>query len=679
MTLAVHHTLRKALRALNPVWVWFTGLPLGDGVSRTNATWMERSHGPRPVLHPSGRAIWWHHLPRLHRAGIRTGSTFAFLGVLAGLVAATFATLVILAVLTAAGLVLGAWHAWYRIRNWRHERHYVKPLEGTLVRKIPIPPDSIEVKRDGDVVKSVAIQWPAETEIGTAEKQEILQAVTTRLAIEAPDASWQLRGRNRSVVFKQSEPVRPYTEWNDDFAAAINAAASNELVFGVGKRDAIVTAKYSDSPHLCIPGGSGGGKALALDTRVPTPSGWTTMGDITPGDLVYDETGTPVRVLGATEVMHGRRCYEVQFSDGSVVVADAGHQWLTEDAAARKAFGRAKNPPATCPTRIMTTEVMAASLRARRTCKNDETNYSVRVAEPLQCPEADLPIAPYTFGAWLGDGTSKNSSFTCADEEILDRIRQDGYSVTPQGGSYHYQISNAPEREHRVSLGRALVKDIGVTRAAAHVGVGAHAMTGASPGWSGSRRVLSTADPETPALGRYQTLHEILRDLGVLRNKHIPEAYLRASEEQRRALLAGLLDTDGYCAADGGVAFYSTVERLARDVHHLVATLGYKPTLRSKPATLYGKGCGTVWTVTFTPGDTVFHLPRKVARQSVKVRPTAGRRYITDIRPVPSVPVRCIEVDGPSHLYLVGETCIPTHNSGLAAFLLLQELMRGSP
>ena len=260
-TLAVHHTLRKVLRALNPAYLWFTGLPLGDGVSRTNATWTMRSRGPRPVLHNTGHAIWWHHLPRLHRAGIRTGSTVAFLGVLVGLVAATFATLVILATLTTAGLVLGTWHTWCRIRNWKHQRHYVKPLRGTLVRKIAISPVSIDVKRDKDVVKSVAIEWPAETEIGTTEKQEVLQAVTTRLAIEAPDASWQLRGRNRSVVFKQSEPVRPFAEWNDDFAAAVKRAALNELVFGLGKRDAMVTAKYSDSPHLAIPGGSGGGKS----------------------------------------------------------------------------------------------------------------------------------------------------------------------------------------------------------------------------------------------------------------------------------------------------------------------------------------------------------------------------------------------------------------------------------
>src|SRR5438445_5114391 len=42
------------------------------------------------------------------------------------------------------------------------------------------------------------------------------------------------------------------------------------------------------------------GKALALDTPVPTPSGWTTMGDVAVGEFVFDEEGRPTRVVAAT-------------------------------------------------------------------------------------------------------------------------------------------------------------------------------------------------------------------------------------------------------------------------------------------------------------------------------------------------------------------------------------------
>ncbi|MGH3960924.1 replicative DNA helicase [Mycobacterium sp.] len=73
----------------------------------------------------------------------------------------------------------------------------------------------------------------------------------------------------------------------------------------------------------------GVGKALALDTPLPTPAGWTTMGDVADGDALLDADGQPTRVLAATDVMLGRPCYEVEFSDGTVIVADAAHQWPT--------------------------------------------------------------------------------------------------------------------------------------------------------------------------------------------------------------------------------------------------------------------------------------------------------------------------------------------------------------
>jgi len=82
------------------------------------------------------------------------------------------------------------------------------------------------------------------------------------------------------------------------------------------------------------------GKALALDTPIPTPTGWTTMGALAEGDWVLDEHGAPCRVTFATEVMEGRPCYRMTFSDGETVIADAEHRWLTWDRCARKNVAR---------------------------------------------------------------------------------------------------------------------------------------------------------------------------------------------------------------------------------------------------------------------------------------------------------------------------------------------------
>lgn len=246
--------------AVTLLWRWLSGAAL-DGRLRTNATWTMPSRGPRPVLTQTGHAVRWHHMPRMHRAGIRTGTTLLLLLIAWGLLAAFWVTVILLAAATTAGLAAVTWHVVHRVRTWSHERHYVRPLERTLTAAIGATPVSIEIEREDDTVKSVAIEWAPDTEIRAEQKQAALDAVTTRLALEAPDNAWQLKGRNRSVVFTQSEPPPSYVEWNDRLAAAVRQAASNELVFGIGKRDAINSAKYSQSPHLMIPGESGGGKS----------------------------------------------------------------------------------------------------------------------------------------------------------------------------------------------------------------------------------------------------------------------------------------------------------------------------------------------------------------------------------------------------------------------------------
>jgi hypothetical protein len=207
-------------------------------------------------------ALRWHHLPRWGRSGIALAVT----AVVYGLLAQRAVTLSLLAVLAFAALAAGAWQCAYFIRGWRHERHYVRPLERTLVHKIRQVPESVEVdvshdKDTGAVeVKSVRVEWPPDAEIGTDEQRLVLDAVTARLPIDAPEQAWNLKGRQRLAVFTPSEPPPFPVSW-EDVAQAVARLAANELLFGIGKHGAIIKAAYSDSPHLMIPGGSGGGKS----------------------------------------------------------------------------------------------------------------------------------------------------------------------------------------------------------------------------------------------------------------------------------------------------------------------------------------------------------------------------------------------------------------------------------
>ena len=157
------------------------------------------------------------------------------------------------------------------------------------------------------------------------------------------------------------------------------------------------------------------GKALATDTPVPTPAGWRTMGDLRVGDEVFGADGFPCPVVAATEVMLGRPCFEVMFSDGQSVTADASHLWVTTTKRVRK---HGRGGPA-----AITTQDISASLR-----HGDEVNHHIGLAAAVRYANADLPIDPYVLGVWLGDGTSTSVEITsgCGDEQVLDEIRAAG-------------------------------------------------------------------------------------------------------------------------------------------------------------------------------------------------------------------------------------------------------------
>ncbi len=128
------------------------------------------------------------------------------------------------------------------------------------------------------------------------------------------------------------------------------------------------------------------GKALALDTPLPTPTGWTTMGEVAAGDQVVGADGRATRVLAATEVMVGRPCYAVEFSDGAVLIADADHQWLTSDRGPAGGQPRAVGNGAPA---IRTTAELAATLR----CGDGRPRHLVDVTIPTPRRSPELAAA----------------------------------------------------------------------------------------------------------------------------------------------------------------------------------------------------------------------------------------------------------------------------------------------
>ena len=165
------------------------------------------------------------------------------------------------------------------------------------------------------------------------------------------------------------------------------------------------------------------------------------------------------------------------------------------------------------------------------------------------------------------------------------------------------------------------------------------------------------------------------------RDKAILPVYLRASEDQRWELLQGLMDSDGCIGTSKSQSIYvSTIRQLAETVRELLWSLGIKNAMTTPPSLRYGMPTGeTLYTIRFTTFEDqpTSRLQRKAERKRERVKETRSCfHYIQDIEPLPySVPMRCIQVDSPSRLYLAGKSFVPTHNSELGAALALNMLV----
>lgn len=350
------------------------------------------------------------------------------------------------------------------------------------------------------------------------------------------------------------------------------------------------------------------GKALALDTPLPTPTGWTTMGDVQPGDWLLTEEGKPVRVTAISPV-ETRRCSRVVFRDGSTIIASDDHLWSVLDLCHRRRLV-ADWRNHWDDTRVKTTAEMAAEATT-----GGQPRWRIPTSQPLVGSEQwPMDVDPYTFGAWLGDGTTVRA-------ELTVHVNDAAFMCVATGGR------EMPGRTDNVRLVRF------------------------------RERVYS----DCPS-----------RHLGG--QKRIPQAALRASIPERLALLQGLMDTDGNQSVYRAVEIAVCKEKLADDIAELVVSLGWVAFRSSRPAKLYGRTVGTAYRISFTPSVNPFRLPRKAdkwaSRAEVSTRAqwsARTQRTIMAFEPVPDQPVKCVVVDSPRRLYLAGRGMIPTHNSWTAA------------
>lgn len=339
------------------------------------------------------------------------------------------------------------------------------------------------------------------------------------------------------------------------------------------------------------------GKLLADDTPVLTTEGWKRHGDLDAGDMVFAPDGRAIKVLAA----HAKNntTHTVTMTDGSEFKCHFRHEWQVYD----RRFGK---------VRTLETQEMIGHLM-----NGNRYNFQLLQKEPLIGVEKELPVKPYTFGAWLGDGNNNIARINGdrKDHAIIEGIEADGYHVRTEY---------------------------------------THKTTG----------VVMTV---------FDSLREDLHKIGLCYNhrrveKYIPDEYLTASCEQRLELLAGLLDTDGSLRRKERRYDFTTADQKLRDgVLSLVSTFGWRCSLTERKPRRSSSGIEgkkTYWIISFNPTR---HIPCRLERKRLFEFSKPRRIAVKSI--VESEPVQgnCISVEG--GMYLAGEKLTPTHNTAFANFL----------
>lgn len=479
--------------------------------------------------------------------------------------------------------------------------------------------DGVVVRLSVDGKLRVLNRYPRSAERGILTKIKVdAQMATDNFLVPESGVLQFLDPRTHRLVDIRVE-VAP-TAWGSSATLRLQTNIWRDMTtlgFGSYNEERFRRALAEPYGVILATGPTGSGKSLALSTRIPTPTGYTTMGELREGDAVLGRDGKPCRVTHPFDVNPSPELYRVRFSDGQAIIADRHHQWLVSEHFFNPAIPLGESSGL---TRMSTGDLVNAG------AGQGGARYAVPIPMPLDLPHSDLPVEPYTLGAWLGDGHSA------------------GGRLTADPANAHVNSTGMSDQEHLLAFLRAA-------------------------------GVSATPSEGSPFLLNTSGLAPLLRGLDLINNKHVPLSYLRASHDQRLALLQGVMDTDGSIAENGTCSISLSDGKLAQGVLELIRSLGIKAAIHASPSGYRDEAgrkvdCKTRYRITFTTATTVFRLPRKAERVPDSVRETQRWLYITAIESVEPgsdayEPARCIMVDSDDHTYLCGEGYVVTSNSTL--------------
>lgn len=363
------------------------------------------------------------------------------------------------------------------------------------------------------------------------------------------------------------------------------------------------------------------GKGSVPTSKILTPTGWTTYGEIKEGDKVICANGTVTTVNG---VFHRGKVpmYEVEFDGGCKTHCSFDHLWTVQTEEDRAHWGT--------KTRTMKfVDMIPHFFRGH----DKHSNYSVQYVKPIEFEyNSELPIKPWLLGAVIGDGTISQSDvrFSNTEQDLLERFAKE----LPDGCSLVKSTANSDRRcDYRVN---------------------------------------GTA------------LRDKLKEIGLMSrhsyDKFIPKEYLFADVGSRTELLRGLVDTDGHAihstknGCSNQIEYTTTSEQLAKDVEFLVRSLGGRITYKVKQGH-YTKNGERVYTrkyyrMTISFASDFVPFSSKKHAKDYDVRRPVLRNYMRKYKYIGEQECICISIDDESGLY-VTDDFIVTHNTTLGLLFVI--------
>ena len=269
---------------------------------------------------------------------------------------------------------------------------------------------------------------------------------------------------------------------------------------------------------------SGAGKAQPLTSKLYTPNGEITMGDIKIGDMVYGEDGLPHKVIGVFPQGKKRKVIAT-FSDGSIAECCDEHLWniITHSGATY--------------TKTLK-EIIEGGYLNKQFFKNQNkyintSKYRIPVTLPVKFVKQEHIISPYLLGVLIGDGYICNNivAFSTNEDYIVEAVEKELHNLNDyivkkyKGNNYTYVIK-------RKEFGANIIK-----------------------------RELNRMNISVKSY-----------------DKFIPDEYKYDSVENRLALLRGIYDTDG-CTQKSRTTIHTTSYRLKDDIVWLCQSLGMTATV----------------------------------------------------------------------------------------------------